>query len=496
MSTINITAEDKGEADKYDALSDTEKKEMKVKKVKKEAEEIAETYIQKYDRMQLERKQDKEKSDEQYNLDDADAAANELDKFIQKTVKTVSVATLSERDQIPYWIDTDSVALNWIISNSFFKGLPGTKAIMIAGDSGKGKSLLLDVFLGNNIRKGGVSYKFDIEDAGGHDFTSKVVGSEKVASKIRLITPKNINKETKNKHKVITIEKLNAVLNGIINFQTSSEKKKRVKSVVAGIDSVTQLTTIKEIEDNIGDKGKKDMTSTQKIREMFRVITQQQKQSNLTLIGLAQMTANIGVMFGPKKVENAKGSGFKYASSLNLQATTDKELTKSVKGGAEIPIGIKMRFKTTKNRVEFKGRDSWIYFYFNKGVDKYGGLIELLSQYGVFKASSTPTVYGEYKDTTTFVWVHPDTGEKYQFGFSANKKGRINFKTFMNDLIEAEDFEAEQELLTIWNYQLNEIYADMTSDWDDAVLLESDDADDEDFEEEDDEDFEEEDDDE
>jgi len=341
-------------------------------------------------------------------------------------------------------------------------------------NSGKGKSLLLDVFLGENIRNGGASYKFDIEDAGGHEFTSKVVDSEAIASKIRIITPKNITKDTKSKNRVITIEKLNSVCNSMIDYQVSAASQKQIKSILVGIDSITQLTSVKEVEDNLGEKDKKDLTSTQKIREMFRVITQQQKQANMTIIGLAQLTANIGQMFGPTKVENAKGSGFKYASSLSLQATTDKELVKSVKGGAEIPIGIKMRFKTTKNRVEFKGRDAWVYFYFQSGIEKYGGLMELLSQYGVFSASSAPTVYGEYTDTTTFKWVHPDSGESFQFGYTSNNKGRLAFIPYMKSLTE----EQQLELLTIWNLQINEVYEDITKDWDEAILLESDSVDD------------------
>lgn len=345
---------------------------------------------------------------------------------------------------------------------------------IIHHNSGKGKSLILDSILGENIKEGGASYKFDIEDAGTHEFTSKIMGSEKIASKLRIIAPKKPDKDTKAKDKVITIEKLNSALNKMIDYQSSAATEKKIKSVLVGIDSVTQLTTVKEIEDNLGEKDKKDLTSTQKIREMFRVITQQQKHANMTIIGLAQLTANIGQMFGPTKVENAKGSGFKYNSSLSMQATTDKEIVKSIKGGAEIPVGIKMRFKTTKNRIEFKGRDAWVYFYFQSGIDRYGGLLELLAQYGVFTASSTPTVYGEYTDTTTFKWEHPDTKEKYQFGFSSNNKGKVSFIPFLESLEESK----REELLEIWNLQINEVYEDQVKDIDEAELLASDDVED------------------
>jgi len=441
---------------------------------KKETNTEEMTYLQRMKKQKEEQLKEKNKEDGKYQLGSYDKDIASLDAFIQKSTKNLKVETLSIRDSISFFITTKSLPLNWIITNDFKKGIPGCRTTMISGESGKGKSLILDSILGENIKMGGASYKFDIEDAGTHDFTSKIMGSELIASKLRIIAPEKPTKETKARDKVITIEKLNSALNKMIDYQSSAATERKIKSVLVGIDSVTQLTTVKEIEDNIGEKDKKDLTSTQKIRELFRVITQQQKHGNMTIIGLAQLTANIGQMFGPTKVENAKGSGFKYNSSLALQATTDKEIVKSIKGGADIPIGIKMRFKTTKNRIEFKGRDAWLYFYFNSGIDPYGGLLELLAQYGVFTASSKPTVYGEYSDTTSFKWVHPDTGEEHTFGFESNKKGKVKLHNYLNELSEEE----REEILEIWNVQLNEIYADATKDLDESVLLESDSVDD------------------
>jgi hypothetical protein len=259
---------------------------------------------------------------------------------------------------------------------------------------------------------------------------------------------------------------MNSILNNMIDYQASKADKTKIKSIIVGIDSLTQLTSTKEMESNIGEKDKKDMTSAQKMRETFRVITQKQKFANMTIIGLAQLTADIGKMFGPKETENAKGTGFKYASSLSLQATKDKEILKTFNKGAPIPIGVKMRFKTTKNRIEFKGRDAWLHFYFNKGIDRWDGLLQLLAQYGVMKASSKSDVYGDYKPTTTFVWVHPDTGEKYSF----------KTPTFSKVM---EEMENNQEILEIWEYQLNEIYADMMEGVDESEMFSDDGPEDE-----------------
>ena len=82
---------------------------------------------------------------------------NDLDDFLAAT--GIQVQTLSEHDQVPYWIHSGSYALNWIISGDMFKGIPGTKVILLSGEEAKGKSLISDAWLGENIRYGGQSIK-------------------------------------------------------------------------------------------------------------------------------------------------------------------------------------------------------------------------------------------------------------------------------------------------------------------------------------------------
>jgi len=55
----------------------------------------------------------------------ADKFENELDSFLNKT-KGIQVAELGGREQAPYYIDSGNYALNWVVSDDFFKGIPGT----------------------------------------------------------------------------------------------------------------------------------------------------------------------------------------------------------------------------------------------------------------------------------------------------------------------------------------------------------------------------------
>lgn len=312
---------------------------------------------------------------------EANKFAEDLSGFLEKSLG-ITLKSLRDYGKIPYWIDTRCLALNWIISNDFWGGFPGTYLSLIYGEPQKGKSLLVDVLLGSNIRMGGFSMKASIERAANYDFSAQVVGSEEIAAQIRLIKPKD-------KEKIITIETLTSIIYRLLDFQAAA-KEKMNKSVLMGIDSITQLTSQKEIdgvEDRAsGKKEHKDMTSAQEMRKLFRVIEQRMEYANVTIVGIGQLTANITTGFTPKgtpkKVINAKGTGYHYASSLNIQVLTDREI---LDASGNVPIGIRMRMKTTKNRVKFKGRSCWVCFYFNRGIDRFGGLPELLTTYDVVK---------------------------------------------------------------------------------------------------------------
>jgi len=384
---------------------------------------------------------------EKVSKDETDKFADDLSDFLS-TSAGIDIKTLSESESVPLWINSGSYALNWIISNDMFKGIPGTKAIMVSGEPEKGKSLITDVWLGENIKQGGISYKIDIEDAIGSEFTSSVIGDKVVAEKIRLISPgvlkavkkaKGDENKLKKRDLVITVEKLTSILNKLIDYQISKGTDK-TKSIMVVIDSVSQLSSDKEVEDIASDKDKRDMTAQQKMRALFRVLNQKLRPSNVTLIGVAHLTTNIGVMFGPNKVVSAKGSGFMYGNSLTINMMSSKEI---VDKASNVPIGIKMKMKTTKNRIAFKGRTTFLYLYFNKGIDKYGGIAELLCQYGLAKASAKPKMDGSYPD-----------GVKYKYKTVDGKE--LNFTSLSTARTVEEN--GGEELLKEFNEKLNEAY--------------------------------------
>jgi RecA/RadA recombinase len=323
-----------------------------------------------------------------------------------------------------------------------------------------GKSLLTDIWLGENIKNGGISYKVDVEDATGEKFTSEIIGDKEVAAKIRMISPSTVKAVRKAKGDVgklnptdltITIEKLTSILNKLIDFQLSKGVNK-AKSIAVSIDSVSNLSSNKEVEDITDEKNKRDMTSQQNMRALFRVIGQKLKEANISIWGIAHLTANIGVMFGDKKTISAKGSGFKYASSIIMNMVSSKEI-KDKK--TEVSIGIRMKVKITKNRMAFKGRETFLTMYFKKGIDPYSGMGELLHQFGLVKASgkkgnaATQEKDGHFDESTVFTYKCRMTG-------LSNPTITWTTKELGNVL---ENTGAKEEILHEWNERLNEEYA-------------------------------------
>ena len=397
-----------------------------------------------------------------------DAFDLEIASFLAKNVEGIEVEALDGREQVPYWL-TSTYALNWVVSGSFKnKGTaPGTKAMIIAGESSKGKSFLADILLGEQIRRGGIGIKLEVEDAGGMEFTAKIIGDEAIAKRIMIIAP---TPDKKGETKPITIEKLTSILNKLINKQLSIPEENR-KEITFVIDSVSQLTSEKEYEDIQKDDDKRDMTPQQKLRALFRNLTQQFRLAKITVIGIAHKTANIGVMFGPKMITNAKGSGFGYASSLSLDIVSNKDIEDEK---TKIPIAIKMRVRTEKNRFQYKGRQCWLKFNFGRGVEKYFGVTEILVQHTIAASSAKASVMGELGDSNTIKWINPEDQKEYTWKVKEEEKFIKSWPKGEDDLFAIFEKQIEDKILEVTGgaVEVEEAEIDEDVDYEDLNLLE------------------------
>jgi len=147
------------------------------------------------------------------------------------------------------------------------------------------------------------------------------------------------------------------------------------------LDSLGMLSTTKEIEDTADGKETRDMTRAQVVKGAFRVLTLKLGRAGVPMIVTNHTYDVIGSMF-PQK-EMGGGSGLKYAASSIVYLSKKKE-----KEGSEV-IGNIIHCKNAKSRLTVENRIVDVRLTYDKGLDRYYGLLDLALAFGVFEKSST-----------------------------------------------------------------------------------------------------------
>ena len=264
------------------------------------------------------------------------------------------------------FIDTGSYIFNALLGGSIHRGLPANKITAIAGESATGKTFFVlgicKHFLDKNP-DGGVIF-FESESA----VTKELIEDRKIDSKRMVIMPVTTVQEFR--HQAITVlDKYNS--------QDPSDRK----PLLLILDSLGMLSTTKEMEDTAEGKETRDMTRAQIVKAVFRVLTLKLGKAKVPLIITNHTYDVVGSMF-PKK-EMGGGSGLKYASSSIVYLSRRKE-----KDGTEI-IGNIIHCKNYKSRLTRENALVDVRLTYDKGLDRYYGLLDLALKHNIFKQVST-----------------------------------------------------------------------------------------------------------
>ena len=264
------------------------------------------------------------------------------------------------------FIDTGSYAFNALLSGSIYGGLPGNRITAIAGEAATGKTFfalgICKHFLDKD-KDAGVIY-FESENAVSKDMLEqRGIDSSRV-----VIMP------------VATVQEFRTQSIKIIDKYLEQETDKR-KPIMFVLDSLGMLSTTKEMEDTAEGKETRDMTRAQIVKAAFRVLTLKLGKAKVPLIITNHTYDVVGSMF-PKK-EMGGGSGLKYAASSIVYLSRRKE-----KDGTEI-IGNIIHCKNYKSRLTRENALVDVRLTYDKGLDRYYGLLDLALKYNIFKQVST-----------------------------------------------------------------------------------------------------------
>jgi RecA/RadA recombinase len=147
------------------------------------------------------------------------------------------------------------------------------------------------------------------------------------------------------------------------------------------LDSLGMLSTTKEVEDTADGKETRDMTRAQVLKAAFRVLTLKLGRAKVPLVVTNHTYDVVGSMFPTK--EMGGGSGLKYAASSIIYLSKRKE-----KDGTEV-IGNIIHCKNHKSRLTKENKMVDVRLTYDKGLDRYYGLLELAEKYEIFKKVST-----------------------------------------------------------------------------------------------------------
>ncbi len=277
-----------------------------------------------------------------------------------------SLVSEGSTGDVDSFIDTGSYIFNALLGGSIHRGLPSNKITAIAGESATGKTFFVLGLCKNFLDKnpdGGVIF-FESESA----ITKEIIEDRDIDSSRMVVMP------------VTTVQEFRHQTIQVLDKYISQNKSER-KPILLILDSLGMLSTTKEMEDTQAGKETRDMTRAQIVKAAFRVLTLKLAKAKVPLVITNHTYDVVGSMF-PQK-EMGGGSGLKYAASSIIYLSKKKE-----KDGTEI-IGNIIHCKNYKSRLTKENKIVDVRLTYDKGLDRYYGLLELALKYGIFKQIST-----------------------------------------------------------------------------------------------------------
>ena len=292
--------------------------------------------------------------------------------FLKNVIKDVGNEYASlvidgvEAGDVDSFIDTGSYIFNALLSGSLYGGLAANKITALAGESATGKTYFLMGIVKNFLDKdpnAGVIY-FESESA----ITKQMVMDRGIDPNRMVIMP------------VTTVQEFRTQALKVLDSYLVQHESER-KPLFLCLDSLGMLSTTKEVEDTADGKETRDMTRAQVLKAAFRVLTLKLGRAKVPMVVTNHTYDVVGSMF-PQK-EMGGGSGLKYAASSIIYLTKKKE-----KDGTEV-VGNIIHCKNHKSRLTVENKMVDVRLTYDKGLDRYYGLLELAAKYEIFKKLAT-----------------------------------------------------------------------------------------------------------
>ena len=295
-----------------------------------------------------------------------------MSDFLKSVIKEVGNEYASlvtdgvEAGDVDSYIDTGSYIFNALLSGTIHGGLPANKITALAGESATGKTYFLMGMVKNFLDTNpdaGVIY-FESESA----LTKELIVNRGIDPNRMVIMP------------VTTVQEFRTQAIKVLDTYLVQDESER-KPLFLCLDSLGMLSTTKEVEDTAEGKETRDMTRAQVLKACFRVLTLKLGRAKVPMVVTNHTYDVVGSMFPQKEMGGS--SGLKYAASTIIYLSKKKE-----KDGTEV-VGNIIHCKNHKSRLTVENRMVDVRLTYDKGLDRYYGLLELAEKYDIFKKVST-----------------------------------------------------------------------------------------------------------
>lgn len=263
------------------------------------------------------------------------------------------------------WYSTGSYAINKILSGSYLRGIPQSRATILAGPSGAGKSFLACNIVREAQKAGAFILVLDSENALDPVFMSKI-GVDVSEDKLSYV-------------QVGLVSDVTAVLSEFISGYEKEYGKDNpeAQKVFIILDSFDMLLT--DTENDHFDKGvqKGDQGQRAKqLKHLMRTVVNRIARHNITFLGTHQVyPADVMLGDGVWAINNAiKYSASQIALLTKLKLKEDTEI-----------VGIRMRAETYKSRFAKLGSKVEIEVPYATGMNPISGLLDMWIEAGIIK---------------------------------------------------------------------------------------------------------------
>lgn len=303
--------------------------------------------------------------------------AKNLRKVVNKYASDTIAEGFFESDA---WVSSGNYALNKLLSGSYFKAFPFHKTVLIAGESGSGKSLVAATAAANAQQNhNAVVIWLDAEKASKRDWLEGL-GIDTAEDKFVYI-------------EVATIGDVKKIVSGVVKELKATDEAKR-ENVFLVIDSYSLLLTESQMEQATsgelkGDQGQK----AKQLKDLVSAITHLIARVPVCCVGMVHTMASQD-QYNPDEILTG-GRGLQYAASQVIAFTKAKLKGKDLEDGEIIDeyndktiAGIRCISKVYKSRFAKPNERVVVQIPYPHGVDPFSGLFDQMMDRGIITSPS------------------------------------------------------------------------------------------------------------